>query len=243
MIYTEMTKKALEICFDAHKDQVDKSGLPYVFHPFHLAEQMETEETVTVALLHDVVEDSSYTLEDLEKDFPPQVVEAVRRYIRLYATEIEDNEALAEHFLTMAAKSLKTERKRLTPQALDFIRRFAFPGNVRQLENLCNWLTVMAPAQMIHVEDLPPEFRSCRTEGKSLDVETVAGTWVEGVSLVVRERLQANEPRIMTELTREFEAAVFKAALEYTHGKKVEAAQKLGIGRNTLTRKLQELEI
>ena len=155
----------------------------------------------------------------------------------------EDIEALAEHFLTMAAKSLKTERKRLTPQALDFIRRFAFPGNVRQLENLCNWLTVMAPAQMIHVEDLPPEFRSCRTEGKSLDVETVAGTWVEGVSLVVRERLQANEPRIMTELTREFEAAVFKAALEYTHGKKVEAAQKLGIGRNTLTRKLQELEI
>lgn len=77
MIYTEMTKKALEICFDAHKDQVDKSGLPYVFHPFHLAEQMETEETVTVALLHDVVEDSSYTLKDLEKDFPPQVVEAV----------------------------------------------------------------------------------------------------------------------------------------------------------------------
>jgi len=77
MIYTEMTKKALEICFDAHKDQVDKSGLPDVSHPFHLAEQMETEETVTVALLHDVVEDSGYTLKDLEKDFPPQVVEAV----------------------------------------------------------------------------------------------------------------------------------------------------------------------
>ena len=67
MIYTELTKKALKLCFDAHKEQLDKSGLPYVFHPFHLAEQMETEETTVVALLHDVVEDASYTLEDLRK--------------------------------------------------------------------------------------------------------------------------------------------------------------------------------
>lgn len=66
MIYTEQTKKALKLCFEAHKDQVDKSGMPYVFHPFHLAEQMQTEETMVVALLHDVVEDTAYTLEDLE---------------------------------------------------------------------------------------------------------------------------------------------------------------------------------
>ncbi len=65
MIYTELTKKALRLCFEAHKDQLDKSGLPYVFHPFHLAEQMDAEETVCVALLHDVVEDTDYTLEDL----------------------------------------------------------------------------------------------------------------------------------------------------------------------------------
>ncbi|MBR2937854.1 MAG: bifunctional (p)ppGpp synthetase/guanosine-3',5'-bis(diphosphate) 3'-pyrophosphohydrolase [Oscillospiraceae bacterium] len=65
MLYTEKTKKALKLCFEAHKDQTDKSGLPYVFHPFHLAEQMETEETTVVALLHDVVEDTEYTLEDL----------------------------------------------------------------------------------------------------------------------------------------------------------------------------------
>lgn len=65
MIYTEMTKKALKLCFEAHKEQVDKSGLPYVFHPFHLAEQMETEETTVVALLHDIVEDTAYTIEDL----------------------------------------------------------------------------------------------------------------------------------------------------------------------------------
>ena len=65
MIYTPLTKKALRLCFDAHKEQVDKSGMPYVFHPFHLAEQMTTEETTVVALLHDLVEDTEYTVEDL----------------------------------------------------------------------------------------------------------------------------------------------------------------------------------
>ena len=67
MIYTDITKKALRLCFDIHKEQVDKSGLPYVFHPFHLAEQMETEDTTIVALLHDVVEDSELTLDDLRQ--------------------------------------------------------------------------------------------------------------------------------------------------------------------------------
>lgn len=65
MIYTPQTKVALKLCFDAHKDQLDKSGMPYVFHPFHLAEQMTTEETTIVALLHDLVEDTDYTIEDL----------------------------------------------------------------------------------------------------------------------------------------------------------------------------------
>lgn len=78
MIYTEMTKKALRLSFDAHKDQVDKSGIPYVYHPFHLAEQMESEETVTVALLHDVVEDTDYTIEDIiAMGFPKPVTDAL----------------------------------------------------------------------------------------------------------------------------------------------------------------------
>lgn len=67
MIYTTMTKKALALCFEAHKNQKDKSGMPYVFHPFHLAEQMTSEETTIVALLHDVIEDTTYTIEDLKK--------------------------------------------------------------------------------------------------------------------------------------------------------------------------------
>ena len=78
MIYTDMTKKALRLCFDAHRDQMDKSGSPYVFHPFHLAEQMDTEETTVVALLHDVVEDSDYTLEDLkEMGHPASIIDAL----------------------------------------------------------------------------------------------------------------------------------------------------------------------
>ena len=79
MIYSEMTKKAMKLCFQAHKDQVDKSGMPYVFHPFHLAEQMEDELTTAAALLHDVAEDSGYTFSDLrDMGFPEPVVEAVR---------------------------------------------------------------------------------------------------------------------------------------------------------------------
>lgn len=78
MIYTPLTKKALKLCFDAHKDQTDKGGMPYVFHPFHVAEQMHTEETVVVALLHDVVEDTDYTIDDLRAmGFPEPITDAL----------------------------------------------------------------------------------------------------------------------------------------------------------------------
>ena len=158
----------------------------------------------------------------------------------------EDVESLADHFLANAAKSLQTERKRLTPEALDFIRRFPFPGNVRQLENLCNWLTVMAPAQMIHVDDLPYEFRSAagKTEASGGAYADVSGfDWSGLLRESVLKRLEAEEPGVMDAMTREFESVLYKAALEFTHGRKVEAAQKLGVGRNTLTRKIQELGI
>lgn len=158
----------------------------------------------------------------------------------------EDVESLADHFLANAAKSLQTERKRLTPEALDFIRRFPFPGNVRQLENLCNWLTVMAPAQMIHVDDLPYEFRSTagKTEASGGAYADASGfDWSGLLRESVLKRLEAEEPGVMDAMTREFESVLYKAALEFTHGRKVEAAQKLGVGRNTLTRKIQELGI
>ena len=79
MIYTALTKKALRLCFEAHKDQTDKSGLPYVFHSFHLVEQMTDEVTAAVALLHDVAEDTPYTLDDLRgMGFPTEVIDALR---------------------------------------------------------------------------------------------------------------------------------------------------------------------
>ena len=79
MIYTNLTKQALKLCFEAHKEQVDKSGIPYVFHPFHLAEQMTDEATTVVALLHDVVEDTELTFEDLEKQgFGEEIISALK---------------------------------------------------------------------------------------------------------------------------------------------------------------------
>ena len=82
MIYTNMTKKALKICFKAHINQVDKTGVPYVFHPFHLAEQMDDEESVCLALLHDVVEDTSITFEDLiNEGFSEKIISALRLLI------------------------------------------------------------------------------------------------------------------------------------------------------------------
>ena len=77
MIYTDLTKKALKISFDAHKDQLDKSGMSYVYHPFHLAEQMDDEYSTCVSLLHDVVEDTDTTLDDLAKIFPKEVTDAI----------------------------------------------------------------------------------------------------------------------------------------------------------------------
>lgn len=78
MIYTPLTKKALKLCFEAHRDQVDKTGLPYVFHPFHLAEQMTDELTTVCALLHDVVEDTNYGFDDLRAmGFPQEVIDAL----------------------------------------------------------------------------------------------------------------------------------------------------------------------
>lgn len=87
MIYTNMTKKALKICFKAHINQVDKTGVPYVFHPFHLAEQMDDEESVCLALLHDVVEDTSMTFEDLiNEGFSEKIISALRLLTHLNST-------------------------------------------------------------------------------------------------------------------------------------------------------------
>lgn len=106
MIYTAQTKKALKLCFEAHKNQLDKSGMPYVFHPFHLAEQMTDEETTTAALLHDVVEDTDYTFEDLERmGFSAKVLEALK--LLTHAPEVPYMEYVANIKPNRIARAVK----------------------------------------------------------------------------------------------------------------------------------------
>ena len=106
MIYTEQTKKALKLCFEAHKGQLDKSGMPYVFHPFHLAEQMNTEATTIVALLHDVIEDTVYTLEDLvEMGFEKGVTDAIA--LLTHSEDVEYMEYVAAIKTNPIAKAVK----------------------------------------------------------------------------------------------------------------------------------------
>jgi two-component system nitrogen regulation response regulator GlnG len=148
----------------------------------------------------------------------------------------EDIPLLAKYFLQKSARDLGVESKRLAEATLKYIAVQDLPGNVRQLENLCHWLTVMAPAATIEVKDLPPEMRA---------QSTVAGTedWVTALGREAELRLHRGETGIMEGLTHQFEKALILKALAQTGGRRIEAAQLLGLGRNTLTRKIQELKI
>jgi two-component system nitrogen regulation response regulator GlnG len=148
----------------------------------------------------------------------------------------EDIPLLAQHFLRKSAKDLNVEAKRFSPAVVKYLSAMDFPGNVRQLENLCHWLTVMAPAAQIEIEDLPPEIR--------VDAAPAADqNWVAALEREAGARLARGEKRIMEELTNQFEKALILKALAQTGGRRIEASILLGIGRNTLTRKVQELGI
>jgi two-component system, NtrC family, nitrogen regulation response regulator GlnG len=176
----------------------------------------------------------------------------------------EDIPLLARHFLQKSARDLGVEPKRVSDDALAYLASLPFPGNVRQLENLCNWLTVMAPAQVIEQKDLPPDLTPrqdhAAAEAVSTDgavapapagvngvagapVNGAAGIWENGLRTEVARLLRENSADVMDELARRFEAAVIREALDFTRGRKVEAAERLGIGRNTITRKIQELHL
>ena len=125
MIYTELTKKALALCFEAHKEQRDKTGLPYVFHPFHLAEQMDDEISTVCALLHDVVEDTSYTLDDLRAmGYPTEVTDALALLTHKEGVPYMDYVEKISHNAT--AKKVKladlrhnSDLTRLSPEQID----------------------------------------------------------------------------------------------------------------------------
>ncbi|KVU67762.1 nitrogen regulation protein NR(I) [Burkholderia ubonensis] len=188
----------------------------------------------------------------------------------------EDIALLTRHFLQKSARDLGVEPKRVSDEALAYLTSLPFPGNVRQLENLANWLTVMAPAQTVEIKDLPPDLvpsgaavvamgDAADTQAAGSDASAlppIAGVtgapaaaapnggapagypmWEHGLRTEVARLLRENSADVMDELARRFEAAVIREALDFTRGRKVEAAERLGIGRNTITRKIQELHL
>jgi two-component system, NtrC family, nitrogen regulation response regulator GlnG len=173
----------------------------------------------------------------------------------------EDIPELTTHFLARSARDLGVEAKQLTPAAMAYLTSLPFPGNVRQLENLCHWLTVMAPGQVVDVNDLPPELRQASaviaapapnppdTAVTSPPMLASPGEldWTGQLGAVVDRLLgaptQAADESIYGALTHDFERTLITHALRYTGGRRIEAAQLLGIGRNTMTRKIQELNI
>lgn len=190
----------------------------------------------------------------------------------------EDVPMLTRHFLHVSARQLGVEPKRISDAALGWLSQFNFPGNVRQLENICHWLTVMAPAQVIEPKDLPPEVSVQLEEGVPASVDrgqpapvTMSGVpipassdqggvdklvpsavmsvspgahdWEAGLEAEAVALLASGRHDVWDELTRRFESRLILTALANTKGRRIEAAHKLGIGRNTITRKIQELGI
>ena len=182
----------------------------------------------------------------------------------------EDVHVLTKHFLVQSAQQLGVEAKRISDQALDILSHFNFPGNVRQLENICHWLTVMAPAQMIEAKDLPPEVLSPVAEQSVAEnltgtlsahfkesTQTIASSnapaslinlgahagWESALEVEALQLLGTDRQDVWDVLSRRFESLLIQAALATTRGRRIEAAVKLGIGRNTITRKIQELHI
>ncbi|MDO5624302.1 MAG: nitrogen regulation protein NR(I) [Pseudomonadota bacterium] len=187
----------------------------------------------------------------------------------------EDVPSLARHFLSISARQLGVEPKRISEAALARLAAFAFPGNVRQLENICHWLTVMAPAQVIETKDLPPEVlqdpaapedrQPAATPGPSPTppeppeppeppaeagsaaapvasaVDAPLADWEHGLQAEALHLLASGREDVWNQLVSRVESRLILAALASTHGRRIEAAQRLGIGRNTITRKIQEL--
>lgn len=148
----------------------------------------------------------------------------------------EDIPILVRHFLQKSAHDLGVEAKRISESAIKYLQGQPFPGNVRQLENLCHWLTVMAPGQVVEVADLPPELREQAST-------TAFSNWMDTLGDET-DRLIATTPGSVFEvLSQDFERTLIRRALASTGGRRIEAAQLLGIGRNTITRKIQELGI
>jgi len=146
----------------------------------------------------------------------------------------EDIPLLAKYFLQKSARELGVEAKKLSPAAMRYLSTLSWSGNVRQLENVCHWLTVMAPGQNIEIADLPPDLREDQAA-------TAERSWQEALGREADKEFNRGEHGVMTKFSLDFEKILITSALKHTAGRRIEAATLLGLGRNTLTRKIQEL--
>jgi two-component system nitrogen regulation response regulator GlnG len=163
----------------------------------------------------------------------------IRVHLPRLADRREDIPELMQHFFHSAAKELEMEPKALSPEAEQFLYNLPWPGNVRQLENICRWLTVMAAGREVLLSDLPPELRAEQSDKEyrvSGDWQTMLRSWAD-------KALGSGSKDILSSAIPDFERTMIEAALAHTAGRKKDAAQLLGWGRNTLTRKLQEYNI
>jgi len=160
----------------------------------------------------------------------------IRIHIPALRERREDIPVLMRYFLGLAAKELEVDAKQVSQEVEKLLTQLDWPGNVRQLENLCRWLTVMAPGQEIRVEDLPDELTT-----HSDHMMTAEGDWQPQLRKWVRQQLVEGREHLLDEATPAFERIMIETALQHTSGRRQEAARLLGWGRNTLTRKLKEL--
>ncbi|OYW90174.1 MAG: nitrogen regulation protein NR(I), partial [Pseudomonadales bacterium 32-61-5] len=159
----------------------------------------------------------------------------IRIHIPRLADRREDIPALAQHFLARAALELTVEPKILKPQTQEFISNLAWPGNVRQLENTCRWITVMASGREVLIDDLPPELLNQPQENN------VNGHWEQSLRVWAEQALARGAHNLLDTAVPAFERIMIETALRHTAGRRRDAAELLGWGRNTLTRKIKEL--
>jgi two-component system nitrogen regulation response regulator GlnG len=160
----------------------------------------------------------------------------IRVHLPRLADRREDIPELMRHFFHSAAKELEMEPKALSPEAQEFLYNLPWPGNVRQLENICRWLTVMAAGREVLLSDLPPELQAEQSDKES----SFSGDWQTMLRKWAEKELNSGRKDILSSAIPDFERTMIEAALAYTAGRKKDAAKLLGWGRNTLTRKLQE---
>jgi len=159
----------------------------------------------------------------------------IRIHLPAVRERSEDVGLLTRHFLQLAANELNVEVKTLSAETEGYLSRLSWPGNVRQIENTCRWLTVMSAGQLINIEDLPPELQASKAEQSS------SGDWIEVLRRWTERHLAQGDTGILDQAMPQFERVMIETALRHSGGRRQDAAKLLGWGRNTLTRKIKEL--